>query len=70
MYIEVDDRTIGEEIHRLRKEQNLNQTQLAERAHVSKCSIVNYENGYQIPTLVALRKIFHALGVKEVRIKT
>lgn len=70
MYIEVDDRTVGDEILRLRKEHNLNQSQLAQKANVSRCSIVNYENGYQVPTILAARKIFHALGIQEVRIRT
>lgn len=48
-----------------RKEQGLNQTQLAEKAGVSQNAISQYEKGTCFPRRNVLRKLAAALGCEE-----
>lgn len=68
--VEYDDRTIGDVIKDRRLERQMSRTDLARKANVSRCAIENYENGYTTPSILLLRKLLHALGVDEVRIRT
>lgn len=68
--VEYDDRTIGEVIRERRLDRQMSRTDLAKKANVSRCALENYENGYTVPTILLLRKVLHALGVDEVRIRT
>lgn len=55
---------IGEMIRLARREQNLTQKDLAEKAGVAEISIRNYENGKRQPKIEQLEKISDALGVR------
>lgn len=52
---------IAEQISRLRKEKGLTQAQLAERLHVTRQTVSNYENGKSEPDLDMLAAIAAAL---------
>lgn len=62
--------TFGPAIVKLRKELGLNQQEFAKRAHVSMCSVVNYENGISLPRLDSLIDMARVLGIDEIRIDT
>jgi transcriptional regulator with XRE-family HTH domain len=57
----------GEIIRRLRKQKDLSQEGLAERAHVDPKTVIQIESGQRNPTLKTLQKIASALkvGLKE-----
>lgn len=54
---------IGERIKELRLKQNLKQSDLAEKAQISRVAIGNYERGDRIPNADILQSIANALGV-------
>ena len=54
---------IGNEIKNLRKNKGLTQSELAEKCHLSKNAIWNYENNKRNPTVKTLTKIGEVLGV-------
>lgn len=54
---------IGREIRRIREERDLNQAQLAVMIGTGPAAISRIENGRQIPSMVTLQKLAHALGV-------
>ena len=54
-------------IRDLRLDANLTQCELAMRCNVSKCALVNYENGYQMPSIPVLVKMMNAMGIDEIR---
>lgn len=58
---------LGSNIRRLRKQQELTQEELAEKARIDPKSIVEIEGGKRNPTLKTIRKIALALkvGLKE-----
>ena len=56
-------RIIGENLKRLREEQNLSQGQLAERAGVSKVIVSQIERGDANPTVNTIWKLTGALGL-------
>ena len=55
--------SIGENIQRIRKSQNLTQADLAKKTNLSEISIRKYESGDRNPKLDATRRIAAALGV-------
>lgn len=55
--------TLGTNIKKLRLENNLKQSELAEMAKISRVAIGNYERGTREPTASVLNKIATALGV-------
>lgn len=67
--VEIRERDIPDIIRGMRLDANLTQDELARKCDVSKCAIVNYENGYQCPSIHILRKIMASFGVHEVRIE-
>ena len=54
---------IGETLRRLRTEKGLSQKQLADRLHVERGSVTNWEAGRRVPSIDMLYKIAEALGV-------
>jgi transcriptional regulator with XRE-family HTH domain len=60
----MNNRTIGLKITRLREQQGLTTTQLAERVGISQAQISRLENGKQGFRSATLAKIAGALGVK------
>lgn len=56
-------KTVGEEIRKLRKKQNLTQEDLAEKTDIDYRSIGSIERGERNITLQTLEKIAKALGV-------
>lgn len=46
----------------LRKSANFTQQEIAQKAHISKSTIIKIENGTTIPTLTTLDKIGKAVG--------
>lgn len=58
-----EERRLGQEIRRLRKEQRLNQTELAEKADVALMTISRIERGEHDPHIRTLGRIAGALGV-------
>lgn len=54
---------MGERIKELRLKQNLKQSELAEKAQISRVAIGNYERGDRIPNAEILKSIAEALGV-------
>jgi transcriptional regulator with XRE-family HTH domain len=67
--------TIGEQLRELRQDAGLNQTELGQKAGLSRNTIYRYEAGSDIPVLVFARicaalgadagKMLRALGEKE-----
>ncbi|MCW6111626.1 helix-turn-helix domain-containing protein [Clostridium sporogenes] len=55
---------IGEKIKEIRLKQNLKQSELAEKAKISRVAVGNYERGDRIPNAEILQSIAKALGVK------
>lgn len=53
--------SIGENIRRLREEQNLCQEELADTLHISRSMVSQLERGTKIPTLLLGRDIAEAL---------
>ena len=58
-----EERRLGREIRRLRKERRFNQTELAERAGVAMMTISRIERGEHDPHVRTLARIARALGV-------
>ena len=54
---------IGENIKKYRIEKNLKQSELAERAGISRVAIGNYERGDRTPNIDAVGKIANALEI-------
>lgn len=63
-------REIPDIIRDLRLDANMTQTELAMRCNVSKCALVNYENGYQMPSIPVLIKMMKSMGIDEIRFYT
>ena len=53
----------GKTLRYLRTEKGLSQQQLAERLHVERASVTNWEAGRRIPSIDMLSQISEALGV-------
>ena len=54
---------LARKVKKFRKERNLTQLQLAEKAGVAQSFLSNIENGLQSPSLKSLEKISNALNV-------
>lgn len=54
---------IGTTIKRLRKDRNLTQDELAEKAGITKSAISRYESGKRQPTIDTLGRLANAFGV-------
>src|SRR5271167_4085742 len=54
---------IGERLRLLRKEKNLSQGDIGERAGLQRCYVSRVENGHTVPSLETLEKIARALEV-------
>ena len=52
----------GETLRRLRGEKGLSQQQLADRLHVERSSVANWEAGRRVPNATLLFQIAKALG--------
>ena len=63
-------RDIPDIIHDMRLDAKLTQGELAIKCNVSKCAVVNYENGYQMPSIPVLIKMMRAMGIDEIRVYT
>ncbi|MBQ9036225.1 MAG: helix-turn-helix transcriptional regulator, partial [Erysipelotrichaceae bacterium] len=59
----MDQKKIGEYIHRYRKEKGLTQQQLAEILHVSNKAVSKWETGVNTPDTSMLIPLSEALGV-------
>jgi transcriptional regulator with XRE-family HTH domain len=59
----VEEKRLGQEIRRLRKDRRLSQTELAERAGVALMTISRIERGEHDPHIRTLGRIARALGV-------
>jgi transcriptional regulator with XRE-family HTH domain len=59
----MEERRLGQEIRRLRKERRLSQTELAEKADVALMTISRIERGEHDPHIRTLGRITRALGV-------
>ena len=59
----MDNRKVGELIHRLRKEQNMTQKQLADQLNISDRTISKWERGNGCPDVTLLPDLSAALGV-------
>lgn len=55
--------SIGENIKKYRIEKNLKQSELAERAGISRVAVGNYERGERTPNIDILKKIANALEI-------
>lgn len=55
--------TIGHRLRIAREYAGLEQSELADRADISRGSVVNYEQGYRVPRRLYLRAIAEATGV-------
>ena len=55
--------TVGENIRRYRKAQNLSSAKLAEKVGLTQGAILHYERGIRTPGESQLEKIAHALNV-------
>lgn len=55
--------SIGENIKKTRKKQELTQKSLAERANISRSYLADVENGRYNPSIDVLNKIAKALGI-------
>lgn len=53
---------IAVQVASLRKSANFTQQEIAQKAHISKSTIIKIENGTIIPTLTTLDKIGKAVG--------
>ena len=60
---EEENSKLGERIRRLRKEEGLNQEELADKADVSRVYISDIERGERGPTFGVVKRIASALGV-------
>lgn len=58
----MDNKSFGEKIARLRKEQHLTQAQLAEKLHISNKTISRWETGEGYPEITLLAPLAEALG--------
>lgn len=67
---EFDSYSFSDTLRDTRKAKKLTQTELAEMAGVSKCTITNYENGYKAPYIPTLIKIAATLGITEIKLNT
>ena len=56
----------ADDLRCMRELYGLTQAGLAKKAGVSVCTVVNYENGYNVPKLSALTPIAAALGIKKI----
>ncbi len=54
---------VGRKVRELRKARGLLQQELADRAGVSRQTVVNLENGRHVPETATLAKIAKGLGV-------
>lgn len=54
--------SIGNEIKRRRETAGITQDDLARAVCLSRSAIAQYENGYKLPSLMALDRIADALG--------
>ncbi|TGY42494.1 helix-turn-helix domain-containing protein [Clostridium perfringens] len=54
---------LGNKIKELRLKQNLKQSELAEKAQISRVTLGNYERGTRVPHIINLKKIANALNV-------
>ena len=59
----MQEKHLGVNIRKLRKEHGLTQMQLAEKMGLGATAIVNYESGYSAPPANKLPKLAKALGV-------
>ena len=55
--------SFGETLRRLRTEKGLSQQQLAERLHVGRPSVTNWEGGRRMPDALTVSQLADALGV-------
>ena len=53
----IDNKEFGRRLKRLRRERNMTQAQLAEKARVTRSSVANWENGIRFPDIDALKLI-------------
>lgn len=67
---EFDAKSFPDTLKELRQEKKLKQGQLADLANVNVTTIVNYENGYKVPTFPILIKLSAVLGIDEIRVDT
>lgn len=67
---EFDAKTFPDTLKELRLEKKLKQGELADLANVNITTIVNYENGYKVPTFPILIKLSAVLGIDEIRVDT
>lgn len=58
----MDNKSFGEKIARLRKEQHLTQARLAEKLHISNKTISRWETGEGYPEITLLAPLAEALG--------
>ena len=63
-----EESRLGQEIRRLRKEQRLNQSELAEKANVAMMTISRIERGEHDPHIRTLVRIAGALGVSVIHL--
>lgn len=59
-----DNTSIGNLLVQVRKESELSQVELAERAHVGQVNISRIENGQAIPNLATLAKLAKGMDKK------
>lgn len=59
-----NDRRLGNRIQKLREQQGLKQSELAEKVKLSTKYIQIIETAHRIPSLKALYRIAHTLNVK------
>jgi len=59
----MDKRPISKSIRRIRKDNNLNQSQFGEKIGYSQRTVSDWENGNTEPNLEAIKKIMSAFDV-------
>jgi transcriptional regulator with XRE-family HTH domain len=62
--LEVNDMSLAEALRRLRLERYLSQTELAEKAGISRATVARIEAGEIVPYLRTVRKLAEALNVE------
>lgn len=59
----IDAKECGRRIRQLRKEKGMTQMHLAEKLHVSRSSVANWENGIRFPDYFAINQLTMIFGV-------
>ena len=59
----VNDNRFGDNLKRIRSENNLTQGELADRLGMEQASISRYENGHHVPSIGSVSKIAFCLEV-------